>query len=93
MSTPPESTEPTTLTDRLRGVAAGVLDPIVSFLARLGVSPDMLTIVGMLFHFLFAWLIATGQFVLAGVLILIFVPMDALDGALAWFESFRPDQK
>ena len=80
MSTPPE---PITLTDRLRKVVAGVLDPIVTFLAKTGVSPDMLTIVGMLLHFLFASLIATGEFVLAGFLILIFVPMDALDGALA----------
>jgi CDP-diacylglycerol--glycerol-3-phosphate 3-phosphatidyltransferase len=83
MSTPPESTEPITLTDRLRKVAAGILDPIVTFLAKLGISPDLLTIVGMLLHFLFAWLIATGEFVWAGILILIFVPMDALDGALA----------
>jgi CDP-diacylglycerol--glycerol-3-phosphate 3-phosphatidyltransferase len=83
MSTPPEPTEPITLTDRLRRVVAGVLDPIVTFLAKIGVSPDMLTILGMLLHFLFAWLIATGEFVWAGFLILIFVPMDALDGALA----------
>jgi CDP-diacylglycerol--glycerol-3-phosphate 3-phosphatidyltransferase len=83
MSTPPQPNEPITLTDRLRKVAAGVLDPVVSSLARIGVSPDMLTILGMLFHFLFAWLIATGEFVWAGILIFLIVPMDALDGALA----------
>jgi CDP-diacylglycerol--glycerol-3-phosphate 3-phosphatidyltransferase len=83
MNTPSNSTEPSTLTDRLRKVAAGVLDPIVTSLAKIGVSPDMLTIAGMLLHFLFAWLIATGEFVWAGFLIMIFVPMDALDGALA----------
>lgn len=83
MSTPPTSTEPTTLTDRLRRVMAGVLDPVVTFLARIGVSPDMLTILGMLFHFLFAWLIATGHFLLAGILIFLIVPLDALDGSLA----------
>ena len=83
MSNSAQPNEPVTLTDRLRKVAAGILDPIVSFLARIGVSPDMLTILGMLFHFLFAWLIATGEFLWAGLLILIFVPMDALDGALA----------
>lgn len=83
MSTPPSASEPTTLTDRLRKVTAGLLEPVVSFLARIGVSPDMLTVLGMLLHFLFAWLIATGQFLWAGILIMIFVPMDALDGALA----------
>ena len=83
MSTPPTPAEPTTVTDRLRARAAGILDPIVSFLARIGVSPDMLTLLGMLLHFLFAWLIATGEFLWAGIAILIFGPMDALDGALA----------
>ena len=83
MSTPPTPTEPTTLTDRLRARAAGLLDPIVTFLARIGVSPDMLTLVGMLLHLLFAWLIATGEFLWAGIAIFIFVPLDALDGALA----------
>jgi len=37
----------------------------------------------MLLHFLFAWLIATGVFVWAGIAIFIFVPLDALDGSLA----------
>ena len=83
MSIPPTPTEPTTLTDRLRARAAGLLDPIVTFLARIGVSPDMLTVVGMLLHLLFAWLIATGEFLWAGIAIFIFVPLDALDGALA----------
>jgi CDP-diacylglycerol--glycerol-3-phosphate 3-phosphatidyltransferase len=83
MSTPPTSSEPITLTDRLRRLLAGALDPIVSLLARMGVSPDLLTILGMLFHFLFAWLIATGQFLLAGILICFIVPLDALDGSLA----------
>jgi len=83
MSTPPQPSGPITLTDRLRAIAANLLDPVVSFLARLGVSPDMLTVLGMLLHFLFAWLIATGQFVWAGILIMVFVPLDALDGALA----------
>lgn len=83
MSTSPTSGEPVTLTDRLRKLAAGLLDPVVSFLARIGVSPNLLTVLGMLLHFLFAWLIATGEFLWAGILVFFFVPMDALDGALA----------
>jgi CDP-diacylglycerol--glycerol-3-phosphate 3-phosphatidyltransferase len=83
MSTPPASNEPTTLTDRLRRLTAGIIDPVVSALARLGVSPDLLTVLGALFHFLFAWLIATGHFLVAGIMIFFIVPLDALDGALA----------
>lgn len=83
MSTSPTPNEPVTVTDRLRARATGILEPVVGFLARIGVSPDMLTVLGMLLHFLFAWLLATGQFLWAGIAIFIFVPLDALDGALA----------
>jgi CDP-diacylglycerol--glycerol-3-phosphate 3-phosphatidyltransferase len=38
---------------------------------------------GMLFHILFAWLIATGRMWQAGIAIFLLVPLDALDGALA----------
>ncbi len=72
-----------TLTDHARVWTRGIIDPIVSILARLGISPDALTVLGMLFHILFAWLIANGRMQLAGVAIFLLVPMDALDGALA----------
>ena len=72
-----------TLTDHARAWARGIIDPIVTVLARMGVSPDALTVLGMLFHILFAWLIAGGRIQLAGVAIFFLIPMDALDGALA----------
>ena len=37
----------------------------------------------MLSHFLFAWLIANGELLWAGVAIFFIAPLDALDGALA----------
>lgn len=83
MTSPTSQPEKKTLTDRLRARSAGLIDPIVSILAALGISPDLLTILGMLLHFLFSWLIAIGQFFWAGIAILVFVPLDALDGALA----------
>jgi CDP-diacylglycerol--glycerol-3-phosphate 3-phosphatidyltransferase len=72
-----------TLTDRLRLVAQPVIDPIVTVLARLGVSPDLLTVLGFLAHFLFAYLIAIGEMRWAAVAILVLAPLDALDGALS----------
>ncbi|MCI0399107.1 MAG: CDP-alcohol phosphatidyltransferase family protein [Chloroflexi bacterium] len=72
-----------TLTDFLRARTAGVVNPVVAALARLGLSPDVLTVTGMLAHILFAWLIATGRLQLAGVAIAVLSPLDALDGALA----------
>lgn len=83
MSTPSSQPEKTTLTDQLRARTTSIIDPVVTLLAKIGVSPDLLTILGMLLHFFFAWLIATGEFVWAGFAIFIFVPLDALDGALA----------
>jgi len=75
--------EKVTLTDFLRGKTLFIIDPIVTFMARIGISPDLLTVVGMLTHFLFAWLIADGRFQIAAVAMFFLVPLDALDGSLA----------
>lgn len=75
--------EKITLTDMLRARLRFIIDPIVTFLARYRLSPDVLTVLGMVSHFLFAWLIALGQFQWAAVAIAIISPLDALDGALA----------
>jgi CDP-diacylglycerol--glycerol-3-phosphate 3-phosphatidyltransferase len=72
-----------TFTDRLRHSTQGIVDPIASTLARLGVSPDALTVVGMLAHLLYAGLIVAGRLPLAGLLIALTVPLDSLDGAVA----------
>lgn len=87
MSSPssPESARPEkpTLTDVLRGRAAFIVDPVATFLAERGLSPDALTVVGMLAHFLLAWLVAEGRMQAAGIAIFFIAPLDALDGALA----------
>jgi CDP-diacylglycerol--glycerol-3-phosphate 3-phosphatidyltransferase len=83
MSSPSPAPEKATLTDKLRVLTVGIIDPIVTFLARIGVSPNLLTVMGMLLHFLFAWLIINGEFLWAGLAVFIFVPLDALDGSLA----------
>lgn len=75
--------EKPTLTDKLRVKAVVVIDPIVTFLARYRLSPDTLTVMGMLSHFLLAYLIAIGQMTWAGIAMAILAPLDALDGALA----------
>jgi len=60
-----------------------IVDPVVTYLARYRFSPDGLTIVGMLAHFLFAWLIANGHMTWAALAIFFIAPLDAFDGALA----------
>lgn len=75
--------EKRTLTDVLRARTVFIIDPIVTFLAKHGVSPNALTIFGMLAHFIIAWLIAQGEMQLAAIVIFFVAPLDALDGALA----------
>jgi CDP-diacylglycerol--glycerol-3-phosphate 3-phosphatidyltransferase len=72
-----------TLTDHMRANTKFLIDPIVSYLARYSFSPDALTVVGMLSHFLFAWLIANGHMTWAAVTMFFIAPLDAFDGALA----------
>lgn len=80
---PETISEKRTLTDVLRARTVFIVDPIVTVLARHGMSPNTLTIVGMLAHFAVAWLIAGGHMQWAGVAIFFVAPLDALDGALA----------
>lgn len=72
-----------TLTDHLRVRTQFIIDPIVTFLAGYKLSPNAITVTGMLVHFLFAWLVINGQMRIAAVAIFFLGPLDALDGALA----------
>ncbi len=61
-----------------------ILDPIVSAIARLGISPNALTFFGFLLNVLAGILIGFGQVVWGGILMtFIAMPFDAFDGALA----------
>jgi CDP-diacylglycerol--glycerol-3-phosphate 3-phosphatidyltransferase len=80
----PEVTAPkATLTDQIRARTHFLIDPVVTFLARYRLSPDLLTVIGMLSHFVFAWLIAIDKMRWAGIAMVVLSPLDALDGALA----------
>ena len=80
---PTAAAEKPTLTDRMRGFFFPVIDPVVTVLAKWRLSPDTLTILGMLAHFILAALIASGQMFWAGVGMILIAPLDALDGSLA----------
>ena len=60
-----------------------ITDPIVSLLARLGISPNHLTLIGFAGNAGAGALAARGQFLAAGVLSLVASGLDLLDGALA----------
>jgi CDP-diacylglycerol--glycerol-3-phosphate 3-phosphatidyltransferase len=72
-----------TFTDYLRLWFKWVLDPIGGFLNRLGLTPNMVTILGMIGNTVGAYYLARGDMLTGGILVLIMTPIDALDGTMA----------
>ncbi len=66
-----------------RRVLGVVSDPIANILVSVGVTADMLTVLGFLGNVYVAVLIVQGHLVLAGVVILLAGAFDMLDGAVA----------
>ena len=69
--------------DSLRPKVAGILQPIGRWLIRLGISADAITLGGTLLMAVVGVLLANGQFLLGGVLVILSAPLDALDGTVA----------
>ena len=57
--------------------------PLVLILKRLGVSPNSITIVGLVITLLSAYLISGGNFMIGGIVLIISSTFDLLDGSLA----------
>ena len=64
-------------------VSTRFTDPIVSPLAKIGVTPNMISVFGFAGNVTAGALAAGGHFLWAGVIMLIFSALDLLDGALA----------
>jgi CDP-diacylglycerol---glycerol-3-phosphate 3-phosphatidyltransferase len=72
-----------TLTDQFRKAFKGVTEPIARFFNRIGLTPNTMTILGLVGNVIGAVLLSQGQFVIGGLLILLMGPVDALDGTMA----------
>jgi CDP-diacylglycerol--glycerol-3-phosphate 3-phosphatidyltransferase len=72
-----------TLTDQMRVLFRGILEPIAAFLNSLGLMPNTMTIIGLTGNALGSYLLARGDMTLGGVIILLMGPIDALDGTMA----------
>jgi CDP-diacylglycerol--glycerol-3-phosphate 3-phosphatidyltransferase len=77
------NTPPTTLTDRVRARTARLMSAIGMAVHRLGIHPDVITIAGLLVVIAAALPIIQGDHPLAGLILLLGLPLDALDGAVA----------
>jgi len=74
---------PVTFTDRMRVWFKWVVDPLGRFFLNLGMTPNMMTGMGLAGNFLGAYFISQGKLVLGGWLVLVMTPIDALDGTMA----------
>lgn len=72
-----------TLTDWMRARLKGVAEPLADALIRLGVSPNMMTLLGLGMNVAGAVLVAGGAMTAGGLFILVGGPFDGLDGAMA----------
>ena len=72
-----------TFTDQLRIVFKGVTEPIAGFFNRIGLMPNTMTLLGLAGNVIGAILLAQGNMLWGGILILIMGPIDALDGTMA----------
>ena len=72
-----------TFTDYLRLWFKWVLDPLGGFLNRLGLTPNMVTGLGLLGNTIGAIYLARGEMLTGGIWIALMTPVDALDGTMA----------
>ena len=71
------------LSDKVRGLTKGLVTSIALALAKLGFTPNVLTISGCLLNVIVAYFLAKGKFI-TGAIALVFITLfDAFDGALA----------
>ena len=74
---------PMTLTDLLRARFKHVADPFGAFFNRLGLTPNMMTILGLIGNTIGAYFLWQGNMLVGGLIILAMGPIDALDGTMA----------
>ena len=66
-----------------RSVVKTILLPVAKALTAIGITANMITLIGLLVNVIAAFFLATGRFVLAGILILFGGSFDAMDGVVA----------
>ncbi|MBK9926266.1 MAG: CDP-alcohol phosphatidyltransferase family protein [Anaerolineales bacterium] len=82
-NTPNKVATKKTFTDYLRLWFKWVLDPLGRFFLKLGLTPNMVTMLGMLGNVIGAYYLARGEMLTGGLWITLMTPVDALDGTMA----------
>jgi len=79
----PGGSGPVTLTDVLRKRFGSTLEPIARLIGKAGVSPNVVTLMGVVLNLGVACVLAQGHMRIGGVLVPLVALFDALDGTLA----------
>lgn len=72
-----------TFTDWIRTLTGGVVARAGNAFYRAGIHPDYITVAGLVVVMIASFFIARGQIQLGGVILILGLPLDALDGAVA----------
>ncbi len=72
-----------TLTDSLRIRFKGITEPVGRFFNRLGITPNTMTITGLIGNAIGAYFLSQGQMTLGGIIVFVMGAFDALDGTMA----------
>jgi CDP-diacylglycerol--glycerol-3-phosphate 3-phosphatidyltransferase len=80
-----------TFTDTLRELVSHIVTPIGKTLNAVGISPDVITVLGLVVVAVGAWRLAEGAWTQAALILMAGLPLDTLDGATARaYGKFRP---
>jgi len=71
------------LNQKLRGGWDRLMRPVGLALARIGLTPNWITVAGVALHGVMAWLILDGHLLIAGILAIFAAFFDSFDGAVA----------
>ena len=72
-----------TFSDYLRLWFKWVLDPLGRIFLRLGLTPNMVTVLGLLGNTVGAYYLAHSELLIGGIFVVVMTPIDALDGTMA----------
>jgi CDP-diacylglycerol--glycerol-3-phosphate 3-phosphatidyltransferase len=72
-----------TFTGAIGAAAMLPLRAIINLSVALGIHPNVLTLIGVLINVVAAWYLATDQFVMAGVIMIVANIFDFIDGKVA----------
>ena len=80
------------VTSQLRGPFTKLMNPVYTFLAKLGIHPNTITIIGLGVAIVAGWAFASAEYLVAAVAIWLSGVLDVLDGGVARVGGYASDE-